>query len=111
MCFIGNRGTFPRGYKAVVQDISFLYHMTYVVVCMLGLFVHEFFYSFLVRASSCLSPFRHLIMCVPQLIGAKSLKSRHSQKHSRSRSDVCDLLPAPCVIIQNRFQGNTRAMT
>ncbi|XP_042563423.1 inositol 1,4,5-trisphosphate receptor type 2 isoform X3 [Clupea harengus] len=45
--FIGNRGTFPRGYKAVVQDISFLYHMTYVVVCMLGLFVHEFFYSFL----------------------------------------------------------------
>ncbi|XP_063052476.1 inositol 1,4,5-trisphosphate receptor type 2 isoform X3 [Engraulis encrasicolus] len=45
--FIGNRGTFPRGYKAVVMDMAFLYHMTYVVVCTLGLFVHEFFYSFL----------------------------------------------------------------
>ncbi|KAL2093440.1 hypothetical protein ACEWY4_010752 [Coilia grayii] len=45
--FIGNRGTFPRGYKAVVMDMAFLYHMTYVVVCTLGLLVHEFFYSFL----------------------------------------------------------------
>ncbi|XP_048112717.1 inositol 1,4,5-trisphosphate receptor type 2-like isoform X2 [Alosa alosa] len=45
--FIGNRGTFTRGYKAVVLDVAFLYHMTYVVVCMLGLLVHEFFYSFL----------------------------------------------------------------
>ncbi|XP_038666908.1 inositol 1,4,5-trisphosphate receptor type 2-like isoform X1 [Scyliorhinus canicula] len=45
--FVGNRGTFTRGYKAVVMDVEFLYHVTYVVVCMLGLFVNELFYSFL----------------------------------------------------------------
>ncbi|XP_069048844.1 inositol 1,4,5-trisphosphate-gated calcium channel ITPR2 isoform X2 [Lepisosteus oculatus] len=45
--FVGNRGTFTRGYKAVIMDMAFLYHVTYVIVCMLGLFVHEFFYSFL----------------------------------------------------------------
>ncbi|KAJ8245709.1 hypothetical protein GJAV_G00273650 [Gymnothorax javanicus] len=45
--FVGNRGTFTRGYKAVIMDMAFLYHVTYVIVCMLGLFLHEFFYSFL----------------------------------------------------------------
>uniref|UniRef100_A0AAY4DJ36 Inositol 1,4,5-trisphosphate receptor n=1 Tax=Denticeps clupeoides TaxID=299321 RepID=A0AAY4DJ36_9TELE len=45
--FVGNRGTFTRGYKAVIMDMAFLYHVTYVIVCMLGLFAHEFFYSFL----------------------------------------------------------------
>ncbi|CAB1322999.1 unnamed protein product, partial [Coregonus sp. 'balchen'] len=45
--FVGNQGTFTRGYKAVVMDMPFLYHVGYVIVCMLGLFVHEFFYSFL----------------------------------------------------------------
>uniref|UniRef100_A0A8C0XCR9 Inositol 1,4,5-trisphosphate receptor n=1 Tax=Castor canadensis TaxID=51338 RepID=A0A8C0XCR9_CASCN len=45
--FVGNRGTFTRGYRAVVLDMAFLYHVAYVLVCTLGLFVHEFFYSFL----------------------------------------------------------------
>uniref|UniRef100_A0A7N4PCW2 Inositol 1,4,5-trisphosphate receptor n=1 Tax=Sarcophilus harrisii TaxID=9305 RepID=A0A7N4PCW2_SARHA len=45
--FVGNRGTFTRGYRAVIMDMAFLYHVAYVLVCMLGLFVHEFFYSFL----------------------------------------------------------------
>uniref|UniRef100_A0A8C7QSZ5 Inositol 1,4,5-trisphosphate receptor n=1 Tax=Oncorhynchus mykiss TaxID=8022 RepID=A0A8C7QSZ5_ONCMY len=45
--FVGNQGTFTRGYKAVVMDMPFLYHVGYIIVCMLGLFVHEFFYSFL----------------------------------------------------------------
>ncbi|XP_010888608.2 inositol 1,4,5-trisphosphate receptor type 2 isoform X3 [Esox lucius] len=45
--FVGNQGTFTRGYRAVVMDLPFLYHVGYVIVCMLGLFVHEFFYSFL----------------------------------------------------------------
>ncbi|KAG8438565.1 hypothetical protein GDO86_004943 [Hymenochirus boettgeri] len=45
--FVGNRGTFTRGYRAVIMDMAFLYHVLYVIVCMLGLFVHEFFYSFL----------------------------------------------------------------
>ncbi|NXS95022.1 ITPR2 protein, partial [Jacana jacana] len=45
--FVGNRGTFTRGYRAVIMDMAFLYHVAYVLVCMLGLCVHEFFYSFL----------------------------------------------------------------
>lgn len=45
--FVGNQGTFTRGYKAVIMDIFFLLHVGYVIVCMLGLFVHEFFYSIL----------------------------------------------------------------
>ncbi|XP_066541868.1 inositol 1,4,5-trisphosphate receptor type 2 [Hoplias malabaricus] len=45
--FVGNKGTFTRGYKAVIMDVFFLLHVTYVIVCMLGLFVHEFFYSIL----------------------------------------------------------------
>lgn len=49
MSFVGNQGTFTRGYKAVVMDMLFIYHLGYAIVCVLGLFVHEFFYSFLVR--------------------------------------------------------------
>ncbi|TRY92287.1 hypothetical protein DNTS_007066 [Danionella cerebrum] len=45
--FVGNQGTFTRGYKAVVMDVFFILHVSYVIVCMLGLFVHEFFYSIL----------------------------------------------------------------
>uniref|UniRef100_A0A4W4FAS1 Inositol 1,4,5-trisphosphate receptor n=1 Tax=Electrophorus electricus TaxID=8005 RepID=A0A4W4FAS1_ELEEL len=45
--FVGNQGTFTRGYKALIMDIFFLLHVSYVIVCMLGLFAHEFFYSIL----------------------------------------------------------------
>uniref|UniRef100_A0A7N6BBH0 Inositol 1,4,5-trisphosphate receptor n=1 Tax=Anabas testudineus TaxID=64144 RepID=A0A7N6BBH0_ANATE len=45
--FVGNQGTFIRGYKAVVMDMLFIYHLSYAIICVLGLFVHEFFYSFL----------------------------------------------------------------
>uniref|UniRef100_A0A8C5JV77 Inositol 1,4,5-trisphosphate receptor n=1 Tax=Jaculus jaculus TaxID=51337 RepID=A0A8C5JV77_JACJA len=45
--FVGNRGTFTRGYRAVILDMAFLYHVAYVLVCTLGLFAHEFFYGFL----------------------------------------------------------------
>uniref|UniRef100_H3D3M6 Inositol 1,4,5-trisphosphate receptor n=1 Tax=Tetraodon nigroviridis TaxID=99883 RepID=H3D3M6_TETNG len=45
--FVGNQGTFTRGYKAVVMDMLFIYHMSYAIICVLGLLVHEFFYSFL----------------------------------------------------------------
>lgn len=50
--FVGNQGTFTRGYKAVVMDMLFIYHLGYAIICVLGLFVHEFFYSFLVRKLS-----------------------------------------------------------
>lgn len=53
--FVGNQGTFTRGYKAVVMDMLFIYHLGYAIICVLGLFVHEFFYSFLVRNLTCQS--------------------------------------------------------
>uniref|UniRef100_A0A7N8X825 Inositol 1,4,5-trisphosphate receptor n=1 Tax=Mastacembelus armatus TaxID=205130 RepID=A0A7N8X825_9TELE len=45
--FVGNRGTFTRGYKAMVMDFEFLYHLLYLIICCLGVFVHVFFYSLL----------------------------------------------------------------
>lgn len=47
--FVGNRGTFIRGYKAMIMDVEFLYHVGYILTSVLGLFVHELFYSILVR--------------------------------------------------------------
>ncbi|XP_032927639.1 inositol 1,4,5-trisphosphate receptor type 1 isoform X7 [Catharus ustulatus] len=47
MSFVGNCGTFTRGYKAMIMDVEFLYHLLYLLICALGLFVHEFFYSLL----------------------------------------------------------------
>lgn len=56
--FVGNNGTFIMGYKAMVMDVEFLYHLAYVLTSTLGLFVHELFYSILVAplrscSSSC----------------------------------------------------------
>ncbi|KAJ4927276.1 hypothetical protein JOQ06_015010, partial [Pogonophryne albipinna] len=45
--FVGNRGTFTRGYLAMVMDVEFLYHLLYLIICSLGVFVHVFFYSLL----------------------------------------------------------------
>uniref|UniRef100_A0A3Q0RPB6 Ion transport domain-containing protein n=1 Tax=Amphilophus citrinellus TaxID=61819 RepID=A0A3Q0RPB6_AMPCI len=47
MSFVGNRGTFTRGYKAMILDVEFLYHLLYLIICTLGVFVHVFFYSLL----------------------------------------------------------------
>lgn len=49
MSFVGNNGTFIMGYKAMVMDVEFLYHLAYVLTSTLGLFVHELFYSILVN--------------------------------------------------------------
>ncbi|KAM5180265.1 inositol 1,4,5-trisphosphate-gated calcium channel ITPR3 [Mantella aurantiaca] len=45
--FVGNRGTFIRGYKAMVMDMEFLYHVGYILTSVLGVFAHELFYSIL----------------------------------------------------------------
>ncbi|KAM6930006.1 inositol 1,4,5-trisphosphate-gated calcium channel ITPR3 [Lycodopsis pacificus] len=45
--FVGNNGTFIMGYRAMVMDVEFLYHLAYVLTSTLGLFVHELFYSIL----------------------------------------------------------------
>lgn len=48
MSFVGNRGTFTRGWKATITDVEFLYHLLYLIICCLGVFLHVFFYSLLV---------------------------------------------------------------
>ncbi|XP_048462422.1 inositol 1,4,5-trisphosphate receptor type 1 isoform X2 [Rhincodon typus] len=45
--FVGNRGTFTRGYMAMVLDVEFLYHLAYTLISVMGLLAHEFFYSLL----------------------------------------------------------------
>lgn len=45
--FVGNRGTFIRGYKAMIMDMEFLYHVAYILTSFLGIFAHELFYSIL----------------------------------------------------------------
>ncbi|XP_028854499.1 inositol 1,4,5-trisphosphate receptor type 1 isoform X2 [Denticeps clupeoides] len=47
LSFVGNRGTFTRGYRAMVLDMEFLYHLLYLLICTLGLCGHVFFYSLL----------------------------------------------------------------
>uniref|UniRef100_A0A8C8RUA4 Inositol 1,4,5-trisphosphate receptor n=1 Tax=Pelusios castaneus TaxID=367368 RepID=A0A8C8RUA4_9SAUR len=47
MSFVGNCGTFTRGYMAMIMNVEFLYHLLYLLICAMGLFVHEFFYSLL----------------------------------------------------------------
>ncbi|KAK9514694.1 hypothetical protein VZT92_025390 [Zoarces viviparus] len=56
--FVGNNGTFIMGYRAMVMDVEFLYHLAYVLTSTLGLFVHELFYSILVNLTrlTCPSP-------------------------------------------------------
>ncbi|XP_064155906.1 inositol 1,4,5-trisphosphate receptor type 3 isoform X1 [Anguilla rostrata] len=45
--FVGNNGTFIMGYRAMVMDMEFVYHLAYVLTSALGLCVHELFYSIL----------------------------------------------------------------
>lgn len=76
MSFVGNCGTFTRGYRAMVLDVEFLYHLLYLLICAMGLFVHEFFYSLLVSARC--SHVSHLENCVisyhrPHLLIAASV--------------------------------------
>jgi len=63
MSFVGNCGTFTRGYKAMIMDVEFLYHLLYLLICALGLFVHEFFYSLLVGIHLALRTLFCLCVC------------------------------------------------
>ncbi|KAH3893897.1 hypothetical protein DPMN_018049 [Dreissena polymorpha] len=44
---MGNRGTFNKPWRHVITDFGFAYHTAYLILCILGLCVHEFFYSLL----------------------------------------------------------------
>ena len=45
---MGNSGVFTKSTKCILTDFEFVYHSTYMIVTLLALFVHEFFYSLMV---------------------------------------------------------------
>lgn len=45
---IGNQGTLTRSVEQIITNIELLYHMSYITFCVMGLFMHPFFYSVLV---------------------------------------------------------------
>ncbi|XP_018401149.1 PREDICTED: inositol 1,4,5-trisphosphate receptor [Cyphomyrmex costatus] len=44
---IGNQGTLTRSVEQIITNIELLYHMSYLTFCVLGIFMHPFFYSVL----------------------------------------------------------------
>ncbi|CAG2052998.1 unnamed protein product, partial [Timema podura] len=44
---MGNQGTFSKSFGQMVTDAELLYHLTYLIFCVLGLSMHPFFYSVL----------------------------------------------------------------
>ncbi|CAH1989192.1 unnamed protein product [Acanthoscelides obtectus] len=48
---MGNHGTVTKTYQQILTDAELLYHVAYLVFCMLGLVMHPFFYSVLVSRS------------------------------------------------------------
>lgn len=45
---MGNHGTLTKTYQQILTDAELVYHLAYLVFCMLGLVMHPFFYSVLV---------------------------------------------------------------
>ncbi|XP_076641115.1 inositol 1,4,5-trisphosphate receptor-like isoform X1 [Halictus rubicundus] len=44
---IGNQGTLARSLEQIVTNVELLYHISYLMFCVLGIFMHPFFYSVL----------------------------------------------------------------
>nr|XP_031843315.1 inositol 1,4,5-trisphosphate receptor isoform X9 [Nomia melanderi] len=44
---IGNQGTLTRSLEQIVTNVELLYHISYLIFCVLGIFMHPFFYSVL----------------------------------------------------------------
>jgi len=42
---MGNHGTFTKPLREIVKDFDFIYPIGYITISLLGLLVHEFFYS------------------------------------------------------------------
>lgn len=84
--FVGNRGTFIRGYKAMVMDMEFLYHVGYILTSVLGLFAHELFYSILV------SLWGLGLRGLPTLVSraSSSLVQRRRQSDQATRTLMCN---------------------
>lgn len=46
---MGNMGTFNKPIQQIVFDTELAYHVGYLILCIMGLFMHPFFFSVLVR--------------------------------------------------------------
>ena len=46
---MGNMGTFNKPLRQILFDAEVIYHVGYLILCILGLFMHPFFFSLLVR--------------------------------------------------------------
>ncbi|XP_067209900.1 inositol 1,4,5-trisphosphate receptor isoform X4 [Linepithema humile] len=44
---IGNQGTLTKNVEQIISNIELLYHLLYLIFCVLGIFMHPFFYSVL----------------------------------------------------------------
>ncbi|XP_043506455.1 inositol 1,4,5-trisphosphate receptor isoform X5 [Frieseomelitta varia] len=44
---IGNQGTLTKSLEQIVTNVEILYHMSYLIFCVLGICMHPFFYSVL----------------------------------------------------------------
>lgn len=62
---MGNHGTLTKTYYQILTDAELLYHLGYLVFCMLGLIMHPFFYSVLVSIFSISSL---LLLLYPQFV-------------------------------------------
>ncbi len=89
--FVGNRGTFTRGYKAMVLDFEFLYHLIYLIICCLGVFVHVFFYSLLVRGAHTPCAYTHTYNAYINTYSSLLRKSEDLSKYEGSRCEICPL--------------------
>lgn len=47
LSILGNRGLFTKRLHQIVTDFNFMYHVAYLLFCVLGLFAHPFFFSIL----------------------------------------------------------------
>lgn len=45
---MGNHGSFEKHFTKIITDLELLYHFMYMMFCVLGMFIHPFFYSVLV---------------------------------------------------------------
>lgn len=48
---MGNQGTLTKTLNEIVIDAELWYHLSYLIFCVLGLFMHPFFYSVLVSST------------------------------------------------------------
>lgn len=68
---MGNSGTFNKPVKQIILDTELIYHVGYLILCILGVFMHPFFFSVLVT----IAPKHHLYEKKPLITKKTTLVS------------------------------------